>query len=355
MRKFDAGGVDHFKPWDYGFERMHLAAFSAVMVDQKREAMALHAYYGHQNFDDLKETLAAEGIEIDKDCRRWVSACPLCQLKNAITSRIHKRSEQLSADWRPIKGTVWIVDIWFFKDLFAKAETGGFGMMVVLYKPGAGFSLAHPVKEKDEASLIDCAHYFARWLGHPHLVYMDGEKAGAGVSFQSWLWGDGSPGLHPIEYRQGPPYVGKGLQALVEHCIRSNRKGVALLILDLNHRFPLAVIHLVAMEERWRSTRNICRRSRTTSASGGGLVLIKKEPSSWLRRAENRKILDYGKLLQGKRGEQAPTTADRQGETTSVTGAWILSSPSEHISGGTIRGVAARDTVAGEEIFFLAG
>uniref|UniRef100_A0A0G4FL82 Uncharacterized protein n=1 Tax=Chromera velia CCMP2878 TaxID=1169474 RepID=A0A0G4FL82_9ALVE len=162
--------------------------------------MALHARYGHQNFDDLKETLAAEGIDVDEDCRRWVSAYPLCQLKNAITPRIHKRSEKLSADWMPIRGTVWIVDIWFFKDLLAKAETGGFGMMVILYKPGAGFSLAHPAKEKDEASLIDCVHYFARWLGRPHLVCMDGEKAGAGVSFQSWLWGDGSPGLHPIEY-----------------------------------------------------------------------------------------------------------------------------------------------------------
>uniref|UniRef100_A0A0K6SA41 Uncharacterized protein n=2 Tax=Chromera velia CCMP2878 TaxID=1169474 RepID=A0A0K6SA41_9ALVE len=229
VRKFDAGGATHFKPWDYGYERTHLAAFSAVLVDQKREAMALHAHYGHQNFDDLKETLAAEGIEIDEDCRR---------------------SAQLSADWRPIKGTVWIVDIWFFKDLLAKAETGSFGMMVVLYKPGAGFSLAHPAKEKDEASLIDCAHYFARWLGLPHLVCMDGEKAGAGASFQSWLREDGSPGLHPIEYHQGPPYIGKGLQALVERCIRSNREGVALLISDLNDRFPLAVIHLMAIGER---------------------------------------------------------------------------------------------------------
>uniref|UniRef100_A0A0G4FRF2 Uncharacterized protein n=1 Tax=Chromera velia CCMP2878 TaxID=1169474 RepID=A0A0G4FRF2_9ALVE len=59
VRKFDAGGAAHFKPWDYGYERTHLAAFSAVMVDQKREVMALHARYGHQNFDDLKETLAA--------------------------------------------------------------------------------------------------------------------------------------------------------------------------------------------------------------------------------------------------------------------------------------------------------
>uniref|UniRef100_A0A0G4FRF5 Uncharacterized protein n=1 Tax=Chromera velia CCMP2878 TaxID=1169474 RepID=A0A0G4FRF5_9ALVE len=119
--------------------------------------------------------------------------------------------------------------------------------MVVLYEPRVGFSLAHPAKEKDEASLIDCAHFFARWLGRPHLVCMDGEKAGAGASFQ----GDGSPGLHPIEYRQGPPYVGKGLQALVERCIRSNREGVALLMLDPNHRFPLAVIYLMAMGERW--------------------------------------------------------------------------------------------------------
>uniref|UniRef100_A0A0G4HI35 Uncharacterized protein n=1 Tax=Chromera velia CCMP2878 TaxID=1169474 RepID=A0A0G4HI35_9ALVE len=106
VRKFDAGGAAHFKPWDYGYKRTYLAAFSAVLVDQKREAMALHARYGHQNFDDLKETLAAEGIEIDEDCRRWVSACSLCQLKNAITPRIHKKSEQLSADWRPIKRTV---------------------------------------------------------------------------------------------------------------------------------------------------------------------------------------------------------------------------------------------------------
>uniref|UniRef100_A0A0G4I0L7 Uncharacterized protein n=1 Tax=Chromera velia CCMP2878 TaxID=1169474 RepID=A0A0G4I0L7_9ALVE len=183
VRKFDAGGADHFKPWDYGFERTHLAAFSAIMVDQQREVMALHVRYGHQNFDDLKETLAAEGIDIDEDCRRWVSACPLCQLKNAITPQIHKRSEKLSADWKPIKETVWIVDIWFFKDLLAKAETGGFGMMVILYEPGAGFSLAHPAKEKDEASLIDCVHYFAHWLGRPHLMCMDGEKAGAGASF----------------------------------------------------------------------------------------------------------------------------------------------------------------------------
>uniref|UniRef100_A0A0G4FDT7 Uncharacterized protein n=1 Tax=Chromera velia CCMP2878 TaxID=1169474 RepID=A0A0G4FDT7_9ALVE len=150
---------------------------------------------------------------------------------------------------------VWIVDIWFFKasfkDLLAKAETGGFGMMVVLYEPGAGFSLAHPAKEKDKASLIDCAHYFARWLGRPHLVCMDGEKAGAGASFQSWLRGDGFPGLHPIEYHQGPPYIGKGLQALVERCIHSNWEGVALLMSDSNHRFPLAMIHLVAIEERW--------------------------------------------------------------------------------------------------------
>uniref|UniRef100_A0A0G4I3G3 Uncharacterized protein n=1 Tax=Chromera velia CCMP2878 TaxID=1169474 RepID=A0A0G4I3G3_9ALVE len=250
VRKFDTGGADHFKPWDYGFERTHLAAFSAVMVDQQREVMALHARYGHQNFDDLKETLTAEGIDVDEDCRRWVSACSLYQLKNTISPRIHKRSEKLSADWRLIKGTVWIVNIWFFKDLLAKAETGGFGMMVVLYEPGAGFFLAYPAKKKDEASLIDCAHYFARWLGHPHLVCMNGEKAGAGASFQSWLRGDGSPGLHPIEYRQGPPYVGKGLQALVERCIRSNRGGVALFISDPNHRFPLAVIHLVAMGER---------------------------------------------------------------------------------------------------------
>uniref|UniRef100_A0A0G4G796 Uncharacterized protein n=1 Tax=Chromera velia CCMP2878 TaxID=1169474 RepID=A0A0G4G796_9ALVE len=239
--------------------------------------MALHARYRHQNFDDLKETLAAESIDIDEDCRRWVSAYPLCQLKNAITLRIHKRSEKLSADWRPIKGTVWIVDIWFFKDLLTKAETGGFGMMVVLYEPGVGFSLAYPAKEKDEASLIDCAHYFAHWLGRPHLVCMDGEKAGAGVSFQSWLRGDGSPGLHPIEYRQGPPYVGKGLQALVERYICSNQEGVALLISDPNHRFLLAVIHLVAMGERWGYS---CAFHRTV----GGIpftLTFRRAPPGW--------------------------------------------------------------------------
>uniref|UniRef100_A0A0G4I9T4 Uncharacterized protein n=1 Tax=Chromera velia CCMP2878 TaxID=1169474 RepID=A0A0G4I9T4_9ALVE len=124
--------------------------------------MALYARYGYQNLDDLKETLVAEGIKIDEDYRRWISASPLCQLKNAITPRIHKRSKKLFTDWKPIKRTVWIVNIWFFKDLFAKAEIGGFGMMVVFYEPGTGFSLAHPAKEKDEASLIDCAHYFAR-------------------------------------------------------------------------------------------------------------------------------------------------------------------------------------------------
>uniref|UniRef100_A0A0G4H8P5 Uncharacterized protein n=1 Tax=Chromera velia CCMP2878 TaxID=1169474 RepID=A0A0G4H8P5_9ALVE len=256
VRKFDAGGADHFKPWDYGFERTHLAAFSAIMVDQQREVMALHARYRHQNFDDLKETLTAEGIDVDEDCRR---------------------SEKLSADWRPIKGTVWIVNIWFFKDLLAKAETGGFRMMVVLYEAGAGFSLAHLAKEKDEASLIDCAHYFARWLGRPHLVCMDGEKAGAGTSFQSWLRGDRSPGLHPIEYRQVPPYVGKGLQALVERCIPSNREGVALLMLDPNHRFPLAVIHLVAMGERWGYS---CAFHRTV----GGIpftLTFRRAPSGW--------------------------------------------------------------------------
>uniref|UniRef100_A0A0G4I2L7 Uncharacterized protein n=1 Tax=Chromera velia CCMP2878 TaxID=1169474 RepID=A0A0G4I2L7_9ALVE len=47
VRKFDAGGAAYFKPWDYGYERTHLAAFSAVSVDQKREAMALHMRYGH--------------------------------------------------------------------------------------------------------------------------------------------------------------------------------------------------------------------------------------------------------------------------------------------------------------------
>uniref|UniRef100_A0A0G4EZ02 Uncharacterized protein n=1 Tax=Chromera velia CCMP2878 TaxID=1169474 RepID=A0A0G4EZ02_9ALVE len=267
VRKFDTGGAAHFKPWDYGYERTHLAAFSAVMVDQKHEVMELHMCYGHQNFDNLKETLAVEGINIDEDCRRWVSVCPLYQLKNAITPRIHKRSEKLSADWRPIKGMVWIVDIWFFKDLLAKAETGGFGMMVVLYEPGAGFSLAHPAKEKDEASLINCAHYFARWLGRPHLVCMDGEKAGAGASFQSWLRGDGSPGLHPIEYRQGPPYVRKGLQALVERCICSNREGVALLMSDPNHGFLLSVIHLVAIGERCGYSCEISSTEAQASAS----------------------------------------------------------------------------------------
>uniref|UniRef100_A0A0G4FHV3 Uncharacterized protein n=1 Tax=Chromera velia CCMP2878 TaxID=1169474 RepID=A0A0G4FHV3_9ALVE len=149
--------------------------------------------------------------------------------------------------------------------------------MVVLYEPGAGFSLAHPAKEKDEASLIDCARYFARWLGRPYLVCMDGEKAGAGVSFQSWLRGDGSPGLHPIEYRQGPPYVGKGLEALVERCIRSNREGVALLISDPNHRFPLAMIHLVAIGERWGY---FCAFYRTV----GGIPFIltfQRAPPGW--------------------------------------------------------------------------
>uniref|UniRef100_A0A0G4FJP3 Uncharacterized protein n=1 Tax=Chromera velia CCMP2878 TaxID=1169474 RepID=A0A0G4FJP3_9ALVE len=256
VRKFDAGGANHFKPWDYEFERTHLAAFSAVMVDQQREVMALHAHYGHQNFDDLKETLTAKGIDIDEDCRR---------------------SEKLSADWRLIKGTVWIVDIWFFKDLLAKAETGGFGMMVVLYEPEAGFSLAHPVKEKDEASLIDCAHYFACWLGCPHLVCIDGEKAGAGISFQSWLRGDGSPGLYPIKYHQGPPYVGKGLQALVEHCIHSNREGVALFMSDPNHRFPLAVIHLVAMGERWGYS---CAFHRTVGGISFTLT-FQRAPPGW--------------------------------------------------------------------------
>uniref|UniRef100_A0A0G4G185 Uncharacterized protein n=1 Tax=Chromera velia CCMP2878 TaxID=1169474 RepID=A0A0G4G185_9ALVE len=71
VRKFDNGGAAHFKPWDYGYERTHLTAFSVVRVDQKREAMALHTRYGHQNFDDLKETLSAEGTEIDEDCRRF--------------------------------------------------------------------------------------------------------------------------------------------------------------------------------------------------------------------------------------------------------------------------------------------
>uniref|UniRef100_A0A0G4GG39 Uncharacterized protein n=1 Tax=Chromera velia CCMP2878 TaxID=1169474 RepID=A0A0G4GG39_9ALVE len=84
VRKFDAGGAAHFKPRDYGYERTHLAAFSAVSVDQKREAMALHVHYGHQNFDDLKETLAVEGIEIDEDCRR-------------STRSIYRRSQTTSA------------------------------------------------------------------------------------------------------------------------------------------------------------------------------------------------------------------------------------------------------------------
>uniref|UniRef100_A0A0G4G8W4 Uncharacterized protein n=1 Tax=Chromera velia CCMP2878 TaxID=1169474 RepID=A0A0G4G8W4_9ALVE len=281
VRKFNNGGAAHFKPWDYGYELTHLTAFSVMWVDQKREAMALHTRYGHQNFDDLKKTLSAEGIQIDEDCRRWISAYPFCQLKNAITPRIHKRSEKMSANWRPIKRTVWIVDIWFFKDLLAKAETGGFGMMVVLYEPGAGFSLAHPLaaKEKDEASLIDCTHYFARWLGRPHLVYMDGEKAGAGASFQSWLRGDGSPRIHPIEYHQGPLYVGKGLQALVERCIRSNREGVALLVSDPNHRFPLAVIHIVAMGERWGYS---CAFNQTVGGIPFTLTLnFRRAPPRW--------------------------------------------------------------------------
>uniref|UniRef100_A0A0G4FVD7 Uncharacterized protein n=1 Tax=Chromera velia CCMP2878 TaxID=1169474 RepID=A0A0G4FVD7_9ALVE len=94
---------------------------------------------------------------------------------------------------------------------------------------------------------------------------MDGEKAGAGASFQSWLRGDGSPGLHPIEYREGPPYVGKGLQALVKRCIHSNREGVALLMSDPNHRFSLAVIHLVAMEERWGYSFRLLRGSELCS------------------------------------------------------------------------------------------
>uniref|UniRef100_A0A0G4GT88 Uncharacterized protein n=1 Tax=Chromera velia CCMP2878 TaxID=1169474 RepID=A0A0G4GT88_9ALVE len=149
--------------------------------------------------------------------------------------------------------------------------------MVVLYKPEAGFSLAYPAKKKDEASLIDCAHYFARWLGRPHPVCMDGEKAGAGVSFQSWLRGDGSPGFYPIEYRQGLPYIGKGLQALVERCIRSNRKGVALLMSDPNHRFPFVVIHFVAMGERWG---DFCAFHRTV----GGIpftLTFRRAPPGW--------------------------------------------------------------------------
>uniref|UniRef100_A0A0G4FR83 Uncharacterized protein n=1 Tax=Chromera velia CCMP2878 TaxID=1169474 RepID=A0A0G4FR83_9ALVE len=138
VRKFDTGGAAHFKPWDYRYERTHLAAFSAVMVDQKCKVMALHARYEHQNFDDLTKTLTAEGIDIDEDCRRSIPS--------------------------------------------------------------------------------------------------------------------------------------------------------------------------------------ICRWSRTTSASGGGLVSIKKEPSSWLRQAETRRIYDSEKLLQGRRGAQALATIDRQVEATSVTG-----------------------------------
>uniref|UniRef100_A0A0G4GVD3 Uncharacterized protein n=1 Tax=Chromera velia CCMP2878 TaxID=1169474 RepID=A0A0G4GVD3_9ALVE len=38
--------------------------------------MALHVRYGHQNFDDLKETLAAESIDVDKDCRRALRPIP---------------------------------------------------------------------------------------------------------------------------------------------------------------------------------------------------------------------------------------------------------------------------------------
>uniref|UniRef100_A0A0G4I2Q1 Uncharacterized protein n=1 Tax=Chromera velia CCMP2878 TaxID=1169474 RepID=A0A0G4I2Q1_9ALVE len=222
-------------------------------------------------------------------------------------------------------------------------------MMVVLYKPGAGFSLAHPAKEKDEASLIDCAHYFARWLGRPHLVYMDGEKAGVGASFQSWLRGDGSPGLHPIKYRQGPPYNGGGHPFHLDfsksaswmesgghrggiHALPGNRVARShCTVLGSAHARCCHGFSQAQGEKRSRGTFYCPAGSPGTSVDGpgqppplGGVldnpVSIRKEPSSWLRRVENRRILDYGKLLQGRRGEQVPATADGQGEATSVTG-----------------------------------
>uniref|UniRef100_A0A0G4F0J8 Uncharacterized protein n=1 Tax=Chromera velia CCMP2878 TaxID=1169474 RepID=A0A0G4F0J8_9ALVE len=163
------------------------------MVDQQREVMALHACYGHQNFNNLKETLAAEGIDIDEDCRR-------------------------------------------------------------------------------------------------------------------------SPGLHPIEYRQGPSYIGKGLQALVERCIRSNREGVALLISDPNHRFPLAVIHLMAMGERWGYS---CAFHRTV----GGIpftLTFRRAPPGWKVHPEHlQTVPDNLRLWGGHRFDQngnillAPTRGDQ--------------------------------------------
>uniref|UniRef100_A0A0G4HHN7 Uncharacterized protein n=1 Tax=Chromera velia CCMP2878 TaxID=1169474 RepID=A0A0G4HHN7_9ALVE len=246
--------------------------------------------------------------------------------------------------------------------------------MVVLYKPGAGFSLTYPAKEKDEASFIDCTHYFARWLGYLHLrlVCMNGEKAGAGASFESWLRGDGSPGLHPIEYHQGPPYVGKGLQALVERCIRSNREGVALLITDPNHRFPLAVIHFVAMEERWGyscafyrtvggipftltfrrappelgDTAVVSMPSLGTELRGVHPEYLQTVPDNlclWggprfdqdgtillalAGEEQELRILDSGKLLQGRRGAQALATADGQISSTEAQASASLPSSS---------------------------
>uniref|UniRef100_A0A0G4HMW6 Uncharacterized protein n=1 Tax=Chromera velia CCMP2878 TaxID=1169474 RepID=A0A0G4HMW6_9ALVE len=86
-----------------------------------------------------------------------------------------------------------------------------------------------------------------------------------------------SSGLHPIEYRQGPPYMDKGLQALVKRCIHSNWEGVALLMSDPNHRFPLAVIHFVVMGERWGYS---CAFHRTV----GGIpftLTFRRAPPGW--------------------------------------------------------------------------
>uniref|UniRef100_A0A0G4H975 Uncharacterized protein n=1 Tax=Chromera velia CCMP2878 TaxID=1169474 RepID=A0A0G4H975_9ALVE len=69
-----------------------------------------------------------------------------------------------------------------------------------------------------------------------------------------------------------------------------------------------------------RSISSICRRSRTTFASGEGLNSIKTVPSSWLRRVETRRIPDSGKLLQGRRGARELAIADGPGGATSVTG-----------------------------------
>uniref|UniRef100_A0A0G4FIF2 Uncharacterized protein n=1 Tax=Chromera velia CCMP2878 TaxID=1169474 RepID=A0A0G4FIF2_9ALVE len=71
--------------------------------------------------------------------------------------------------------------------------------------------------------------------------------------------------------------VGKGLQALVERCICSNREGVAFLMSDPNHRFPLTVIHLMAMEERWGYS---CAFHRTV----GGIpftLTFRRAPPGW--------------------------------------------------------------------------